>query len=99
MSGGFTQSPDWVRQIADLFGIPFTLSEEADASATGAIVLAMLAMGTISGITQVSQMFKREKTVYPRPGIHQVYQGYFRIYQQLYPSLSPTLHQLHSKDS
>ncbi len=99
VSGGFTQSLAWVQQMADLFGKPVTLSEDADASATGAIILAMLATHTIYDIGQVSQMFKREKTVYPRTEIHQAYQSYFRIYQQLYPTLSPTLHQLHSNDS
>lgn len=99
VSGGFTQSPAWVQQVSDLFGLPVLLSDDADASATGAIILAMLATHTLSDIKDVSHMVKIRQTVYPNHTIHQNYQGYFSIYQELYPALSHSLHQLHSNDS
>jgi gluconokinase len=99
VSGGFTQSPAWVQQVSDLFGLPVILSEDADASATGAIILAMLATGILSDIQDVTQLVKTRQTVYPNHTAHQTYQRYFSIYQELYPALSPSLNQLHSNDS
>jgi gluconokinase len=48
-SGGFTASPAWVQMIADIFGTPVDLAQDADASATGAAMLGFIATGEAQG--------------------------------------------------
>jgi gluconokinase len=93
-SGGFTRTQAWVQQIADLFGKPVRLTEEADASATGAALLGMLALGALSSVTDARQHIKQGKTFYPDPDKHRVYQTCFVLYRSLYAPLRPTFEAL-----
>ncbi len=48
-SGGFTASPAWVQMIADIFGKPVELVQDADASAMGAAIIGFIATGEAQG--------------------------------------------------
>lgn len=48
-SGGFLQSPAWVRMIASVLGKPITACLEPEATSRGVALLALEAMGTFSG--------------------------------------------------
>jgi gluconokinase len=93
-SGGFTRTPAWVQQLADLFGKPVRLTEEADASATGAALLGMLALGVLSSVTDAAGHIRQGKTFYPDPDKHLVYQQCFVLYRSLYAPLKPAFEAL-----
>lgn len=93
-SGGFTQNDAWVQQLADTFGKPVCLTDEADASATGAALLGMLALGVLSSVSDARRHIREGKTYIPRPEKHELYQRYYTLYQNLYPALCATFHQL-----
>jgi gluconokinase len=44
LTGGITHSPYWAQILADVLGVPLQLRKTADASATGAAILAALAL-------------------------------------------------------
>ena len=50
-SGGFLQSPAWVRMIASVLGKPITACLEPEATSRGVALLALEAMGAFSGRT------------------------------------------------
>lgn len=44
VSGGFTASPGWIQLLADVFRRPVSLQQQSDASAMGAVILALQAL-------------------------------------------------------
>ncbi|MEJ2708045.1 MAG: gluconokinase [Anaerolineales bacterium] len=48
LTGGITQSPYWAQILADVLGAPLQLRKNADASATGAAILAALALEDVT---------------------------------------------------
>jgi sugar (pentulose or hexulose) kinase len=97
-SGGFTRNPAWVQQVADLFGKPVRLTEEADASATGAALLGMLALGVLSSVADAPRHIKQGRTFLPDPGKHGAYLRYFDLYRALYAPLKSTFEALDKLD-
>ncbi len=53
VSGGFVRSHDWLQLLADIFGKPVVLIREEDASAIGAIYLAMKGQSIITSYDQL----------------------------------------------
>ena len=91
-SGGFTRSGAWVQQLADTFGRTVCLTEEDDASATGAAFLGMLALGVLPGLSALP--VRAGQTYRPRPERTTYHQRNYALYQRLYPMLRPIFHDL-----
>lgn len=85
VSGGFIHSAQWLQLISDLFERKICLVNDADASATGAVFLAMKELGIISCYREV----KPEQFVEYSPNVDRVpaYKAMFRNYRELYGSL------------
>jgi len=92
VSGGFVSSDLWLQVLADITGKKLVLATTEDASAVGAAYLAIKATGLSSSYP--SAEVKESKIILPNESNHAVYQGYFRIYQKLYPQLRPLMHEL-----
>jgi gluconokinase len=86
-SGGFTQNVAWVQQLADTFGKPVCLTDEGDASATGAALLGMLALGALTSLSDAKHRIRPGKVFAPDPARHTLYQRYYASYTRLYPAL------------
>ncbi|MBL4676125.1 MAG: gluconokinase [Mucilaginibacter sp.] len=98
ISGGFIASPVWVQMLADITGKRLVLLQSDDASAVGAIYLAMDAMGIdINAI--MKKEAKAQTVIEPDMKVHQTYQQMFRIYKGLYSSIKASVHQLHALNS
>jgi gluconokinase len=93
-SGGFTQNEAWVRQLADTFGKPVRLTDEADASATGAILLGMFATGALGSLSEAKHHIREGKTFLPHPANQVYHQRHYTLYRQVYPALSGIFQQL-----
>ena len=89
-SGGFTRSEAWIQQLADISGKPVRLTDDADASAMGAVLLGMLALGQLPDIAAAVRYIRPGKTFSPDPLGHQAYQPYFELYKSLYAPLQST---------
>ncbi len=89
-SGGFVQSAFWIQLLSDITGKRVAVFQSEDASAIGAAMLAMKAMGLIS---EYSSMTYDVTTEYnPREEESKLYNMNFRIFEQLYPQLKDLMH-------
>ncbi|HEY1007974.1 MAG TPA: gluconokinase [Sphingobacteriaceae bacterium] len=90
LSGGFTGSPVWMQILADILQKPVCLVRTADASALGAVYLAMQALNPATDLSALHR--EPEHLVSPDPDKAGVYHRNFEIYKQLYPNLKPLMH-------
>ena len=86
-SGGFTQSLFWLQMMSDVLGKEIALNDSADASATGAAIIGLHALGYIKNLFEAKSLFTVKKTFSPDSDNHQKYTSLFVIFQSLYPKL------------
>ncbi len=85
-NGGLLRSPEWLQIIADVFGKRVVKTPGEDASAIGAILLAMQAIGTET----VSRDFDAEATdhsILPNKAAHAHYKTVVPLFNELYHKL------------
>ncbi|MCL4517398.1 MAG: gluconokinase [Firmicutes bacterium] len=88
-SGGFVKSPEWVQIMADTFGVPLAVPQVLEGSAFGAAALAMMAMGVLEKLEDVSRFIQLGKTVEPVPARTAIYRELYEIYTSIYKKLNP----------
>ncbi|MBB5394224.1 gluconokinase [Mucilaginibacter sp. AK015] len=94
ISGGFISSPIWVQLLADITGKKLVLLQSEDASAIGAIYLAMQALGL--DIKQIVNNEAAHKDVIePNAAAHALYGKIYPIYKKLYSDIRLSVHQLY----
>jgi gluconokinase len=86
-SGGFIQSPEWVQILADILGKPVIINDKADASAIGAAMLSMYALGIIPGFPPPLPQNERANIVNPRTDDQSKYARNYAVYRELYGKL------------
>lgn len=94
VSGGFVNSPEWIRILADITGKRLVIYQTDDASAIGATYLAKKAMGLIADYQALLNPNEQE-TIEPNPQNHAVYAGYFELFKKLYIDLRDSMDRLH----
>ncbi len=72
-NGGFVKMPVWVQMAADMFGKKICLSENEEASAFGAALLGMKAIGHLDDFSLAKKMAGLRKEFLPDLGHHEVY--------------------------
>ena len=87
VSGGFARSPEWLQILADVFQKELVVNTTYEASATGAALLVMEAIG-------IGEPFRKKGTVspthvYPDSSLHSVYQEAYALSITLYDKLQP----------
>jgi gluconokinase len=93
ISGGFTTSEVWTQMLADITGKELVVMQEGDASAIGAVLLAMKSLG----ITEFpTPEYDQQKNIIPQADNHRVYGIAFKLFKKLYHDLKETMHLLHS---
>lgn len=91
-SGGFTQSPQWLQWMADLFGKKIIVSSTADASAVGAAIIALQALRIRESLTHPNSTAQSGAHFIPDLQLHQIYQYNFAVYNILYDKLKDVFH-------
>ena len=86
-SGGFTQSSFWLQVMADVLGKEIIINNSADASATGAAMIGMNALGWINDLSATAHFFTPQQTFSPDVSLHKTYTSLFLIFQSLYSKL------------
>jgi gluconokinase len=94
ISGGFISSKVWVQLLANVTGKKLVLMQSDDASAIGAVYLAMEALGVSIDPIINAEMNDRE-VIMPDEGAHLTYSNIFPIYKKLYNDLKVSVHQLY----
>lgn len=86
-SGGGTNSVLWRQIIADVLGVPISLTRTAEGVATGAAILAAVGAGWHSTVGEAcAAMVEVGDTTAPGPGAG-AYDAAYAVYRGLYPAL------------
>lgn len=93
-SGGFIQSEFWLQVLTDIFGKRIIISNVADASATGAAIIGMKALGWINDLKEAKLLLHKGKTFEPNEELHGKYKKLFHIFQRLYVQLKDEFYAL-----
>ena len=86
-NGGFIQSPLWLRIMTDILNKKVRVSHAGDASAMGAIFMAMQFLGHINEWKEVKNLVDTDEEFDPDQIVHQYYQENSHIYEHLYEKL------------
>ena len=86
-SGGFIESDFWLQMMADILGKKVVVSYAADASAMGAIFLALHALGQIKKWSEVKKMVVTSAVFEPDAAAHGLYNKNLLIFNSLYKKL------------
>jgi len=97
ISGGFITSIVWTQMLADITGKKLAIVQQEDASAIGAVFLAMNALNLNS--TGQQQAVNKELSIIPNQLNHQTYSNSFLIFKKLYYDLKDTMHWVHDMDA
>ncbi|MBD1391863.1 gluconokinase [Mucilaginibacter glaciei] len=95
ISGGFISSKIWVQMLADITGKRLVVQQTEDASAIGAIYLAMSAFGVDIDVIREKDAGHRQVTE-PNMTNHGIYNQTFAVYQKLYKNLKESMHLMHN---
>lgn len=86
-NGGFIQSKLWLRIMADVLNKKIVVSHAGDASAMGAIFLAMKFLGDIKEWKEVKSYVSADEEFFPDQQTHKTYMQLYTIYEHLYDKL------------
>ncbi len=94
VSGGLFKSRIFIQILANVTGKSLCLMQTEDASAIGAVYLALKALGHVETFDELP----RQEASYicePHWEEHEKYKAYFQIYRQLYPRFKDVMHDLY----
>lgn len=93
ISGGFITSPLWTQMLADITGKTLAIVQQEDASAIGAVFLAMDSLG----MKKVnSPVINEALNIVPDPANREAYGLNFEVFKKLYYDLRDTMHWVHN---
>jgi gluconokinase len=87
VSGGFIRSSEWVQLMSDVFGRKLSVTHGSDASAAGAAIIALRALGRIKNIEDAQSFFSVKESFEPDMEKHEVYMKNYKVYAGLYDKL------------
>lgn len=88
--GGGTRSELWLHILADVAGVPITLTTVADAVALGSAMCAAVGAGAFADLPAAGQaMVHPGLTVEPDLSIHALYDEGYALYKETYAALAP----------
>ncbi|MBE3599528.1 MAG: gluconokinase [Limnochordaceae bacterium] len=93
-SGGYTRSETWLQMQADVFGRPVTALELREASALGAAIAAMKAVGFIESWAAAERLVASGRRYRPDPDRHAVYRRGYDVFQKVYAAMEPLFDEL-----
>ncbi|MBS1654017.1 MAG: gluconokinase [Bacteroidetes bacterium] len=86
-SGGFTASKLWLKIMADILKKPVCVSYSADASAMGAIYMAMYKLGIINEWKEVKSLVIIDEEIFPDQSRNELYAKNYKVFCGLYDKL------------
>jgi gluconokinase len=86
-SGGFTASRVWLKMMTDILNKTICVSYSADASAMGAVYMAMYHLGIIHDWKEVKQFVRVDEEISPDKDGHDRYERNYKIFSGLYDKL------------
>jgi gluconokinase len=93
-SGGFTRSPEWVQTLSNILNKTIVVQQDVDASAMGAAILTLKAIGKIKTYQEIFRNDHVISTYEPDQEIAESYGRYAEVFNILYPLLKQSFHRL-----
>ncbi len=94
-TGGGSKSPYWLQLKADITGCEVVTINVVESGCQAGAILGGVVTGVYDSLEQAVEQLVSEQTVYePRAQVHESYQHYFELYQQLWPTVREIAHQL-----
>ncbi len=92
LSGGLTHSAAFRKLIADIFGIGTWLPNTDEASASGAAMMAAVAVNAVPGLDAVRALVTYPERLAPEPEARRRYEAVYRRYRQVVEAVLPLWH-------
>lgn len=93
ISGGFTESPEWVQILADITGKKFYLLAKKDASTLGAAILSMQGIQALENFEDLP-IPEIIREYVPVLDYAQIYKERFQVFKEVFPRLKTALESL-----
>ena len=91
-SGGCARSSVWLQIKADILGRPVTRLANEEAGTIGSIMLANVAVGRYTSLTEAADKLVKLQRIYqPRKGMYEEYQKHYARYRKLYHAIRPLM--------
>lgn len=88
-SGGFARSEMWKQLMADVFGEQLTVPKSYEASAFGACLLGLYAIGEMRDLGEAAQFVGESDAYVPEEAVYMKYQEIMSVYIELGRALEP----------
>ena len=92
--GGGTCNPLWMQIVSNIAGIEQHIPEQQIGACYGDAFLAGIGVGLFSGTAEAAQWVRIKKIVKPESTASRIYEGYYRVYRELYASTAPLMGRL-----
>ncbi len=92
--GGGAQNLPWLQIIADVCGYTVKTAEITIGSSYGDAMIAAIGAGCFSGYADLAEYIKSGMEFKPNEDNHRLYRKYLSIYERLYESTGPLMHEL-----
>jgi gluconokinase len=89
-SGGFAASPLWLQMLADIMDAEVEVPDVHEASALGAAILALCAIGELNDWTDMKDNIRITDRYFPNPELRSIYSELFERFISLYAALAPS---------
>ena len=86
--GGGTKNPLWLQIVADVCNIELVIPEQQIGASYGDAFLAATGIGLFNNLTEIEKWVKFSKKITPNQAAYRKYEGYYKIYRQLYKTRS-----------
>jgi gluconokinase len=86
-SGGFIHSKEWLQILTNIFGKKIHVTNVSDASALGAALLGMHALGILNNLSDAKSFIAVQETFFPDDDEHSIYMANYAVYASLYHKL------------
>jgi xylulokinase len=94
--GGGLRSPIWAQAVSDITGRPQLVPEQAIGASYGDALLAAIGVGLVPSDTDWAKIAREIK---PDPRTHDLYEGLYATWRELYPATRDQVHRLAEADS
>jgi xylulokinase len=81
---GGTRNAAWMQMVSDIAGITQVIPEQQIGASYGDAFLAGIGVGMFRDTAEVRRWVRSKGTMSPDAGAHARYDGYYRIYRDLY---------------
>jgi xylulokinase len=92
--GGGTRNPAWMQMVSDIARIEQTIPEQQSGASYGDAFLAGIGVGLFAGVQEIRRWVRPGGVLRPDPAAHAVYDGYYRLYRDLYRHNSGLMREL-----